>query len=199
MYTIALTGGIGSGKSTVAKRFQKLGITTLDADDYARKVVAPGEPALAQIIEHFGPTVVTDGELDRKKLREIVFKDATAKIWLEALLHPLILERMQQDARRSESPYVLLVIPLLVEARLTNSVDRILVIDCPEAQQLARAKKRDDVSLEAAQRIILQQAPRQARLDVADDVIDNSEDINQLDAQVQRFHEKYLALSDIKE
>lgn len=155
MYVVAITGGIGSGKTTIANQFAELGIEVVDADVIAREVVEPGTQALAAIAEHFGPDVIEpSGQLDRRTLRERVFSDPQAKTWLNALLHPLIRSEMQRQCAAARSPYCLLVVPLLVENKLTGLADRVLVIDVDEATQIERTCRRDGVSTEQAKAII---------------------------------------------
>ena len=174
MYVVAITGGIGSGKTTVANQFAELGIEVVDADVIAREVVEPGTPALAAIAAHFGSDVITpDGQLDRRRLRERVFTDPQGKGWLNALLHPSFAPRCSASVRYCSLPYCLLVVPLLVENRLTALANRVLVIDVDEATQIERTCRRDGVSHEQAQAILAAQASRAERLAAADDVLDN--------------------------
>lgn len=197
MYVVAITGGIGSGKTTVANQFAELGIEVVDADVIAREVVEPGTPALAAIATHFGPEVITpDGQLDRRRLRERVFTDPQAKGWLNALLHPLIRTEMQRQCAAARSPYCLLVVPLLVENRLTALANRVLVIDVDEATQIERTCRRDGVSHEEAQAILAAQASRAERLAAADDVLDNQNGTPEaIKSQILALHETYLAFA----
>lgn len=197
MYVVAITGGIGSGKTTVANRFAKLGIEVVDADIIAREVVEPGTPALAAIAAHFGPDVVApDGQLDRRRLRERIFTDSQAKEWLNALLHPLIRTEMLRQCAATRSPYCLLVVPLLVENRLTSLADRVLVIDVDEATQIERTCRRDGVSREQAQAILASQASRSERLAMADDVLDNQSGTSETIWQrIFALHQTYLAFA----
>src|SRR5690554_6427896 len=143
---VGLTGGIGSGKSEVGRRFQELGVTVVDADEVAREVVEPGQPALAQVVGHFGPGILSsDHTLNRRKLREIVFAQPGEREWLEALLHPLINAEIQNQLAQATSPYALLMSPLLLETGQDEWMDRVLVVDAPEAEQLARVSRRDGV------------------------------------------------------
>ncbi|HHW4401680.1 TPA: dephospho-CoA kinase [Aeromonas hydrophila] len=197
MYVVAITGGIGSGKTTVANQFAELGIEVVDADVIAREVVEPGTPALAAIAAHFGSAVITpDGPLDRRRLRERVFTDPQAKGWLNALLHPLIRTEMQRQCAAARSPYCLLVVPLLVENRLTALANRVLVIDVDEATQIERTCRRDGVSHEQAQAILAAQASRAERLAAADDVLDNQNGTPEaIKSRILALHETYLAFA----
>ncbi|WP_136255172.1 dephospho-CoA kinase [Onishia niordana] len=196
--TIGVTGGIASGKSTVARAFAAHGIDWIDADDVAREVVEPGEPALAEIAEHFGHDVLTaDGHLDRRALRTIVFADSAERAWLESVTHPRIRERLETHLARmaaTDAPYHLLVSPLLFESDQYRLVDRCLVIDIPEALQISRTASRDGVDEEQARSIIAAQMPREQRLAKADDVIDNSQDADALAHQVAKLDTLYRRL-----
>ncbi|MDH0054132.1 dephospho-CoA kinase [Pantoea ananatis] len=195
-YTVALTGGIGSGKSTIAGYFAASGVDIIDADGIAREVVEPGTPALQAIIERYGDAILTEqGTLQRSRLREIIFATPDEKTWLNALLHPLINARTQQLKAQAASPYVLWVVPLLVENRLQRQADRVLVVDTDEETQLRRTLQRDNVSLEQAKRILAAQATRQQRLDCADDIIDNSGAPEKALPQVAKLHQLYLKLA----
>ncbi|MCW0312480.1 Dephospho-CoA kinase [Pantoea ananatis] len=195
-YTVALTGGIGSGKSTIAGYFAASGVDIIDADVIAREVVEPGTPALQAIIVRYGDAILTEeGTLQRSRLREIIFATPDEKNWLNALLHPLINARTQQLKAQAASPYVLWVVPLLVENRLQRQADRVLVVDTDEETQLRRTLQRDNVSLEQAKRILAAQATRQQRLDCADDIIDNSGAPEKALPQVAKLHQLYLKLA----
>ncbi|MBM0489632.1 dephospho-CoA kinase [Aeromonas jandaei] len=197
MYVVAITGGIGSGKTTIANQFAELGIDVVDADVIAREVVEPGSPALAAITDHFGPDVITpDGQLDRRRLRERVFSDPSAKTWLNALLHPLIRNEMQRQCAAARSPYCLLVVPLLVENKLTGLANRVLVVDVDKAIQIERTCRRDGVTTEQAKAIIAAQASRSERLAAADDVIENANGSEMaIKARILTLHETYLAFA----
>ncbi|MBL0636720.1 dephospho-CoA kinase [Aeromonas dhakensis] len=197
MYVVAITGGIGSGKTTVANQFAELGIEVVDADIIAREVVEPGTPALAAIAAHFGANVIApDGRLDRRQLREQVFTDPQAKGWLNALLHPLIRSEMQRQCAAARSPYCLLVVPLLVENGLTALANRVLVIDVDEATQIERTCRRDGVSREQAEAILAAQASRTERLAAADDVLDNQNGTPEaIKSRIFALHETYLAFA----
>ncbi len=196
MLIIGLTGGIGSGKSTVADLFSRLGIPVIDADQAARDVVAPGETALETIVERFGGEMLNpNGTLNRARLRERIFADAAARKELESLLHPLIRSRMQERLNALDTPYAILSIPLLIESGRADTVDRVLVVDVPEQQQIERVCRRDGISEEQAHAILTAQSSRETRLAAADDVIDNSGSPAALEQLVQTLHLKYLALA----
>ncbi|AMD00652.1 dephospho-CoA kinase [Halomonas chromatireducens] len=200
---IGVTGGIASGKSTVARAFAALGVPWVDADDVAREVVEPGEPALAEIAERYsrkeGSRVLQeDGRLDRRALREIVFADPAERKWLESVTHPRIRQRLVAHLERLQAegaPYVLLVSPLLFESGQSEMADRCLVIDVPESLQIARTAARDDVDENQARAIVAAQMPRAERLARADDVIDNGGDEARLKAQVAELDRKYRELA----
>lgn len=197
MYVVAITGGIGSGKTTIANRFAELGIEVVDADIIAREVVEPGTPALAAIADHFGQDVISsDGRLDRRRLRDHIFSDPAAKAWLNALLHPLIRSEMLRQCAIAESPYCLLVVPLLVENRLTSLADRVLVIDVDEETQIERTCRRDGVSRAQAEAILASQASRGERLAMADDVLDNQSGTSEtIRERILALHQTYLAFA----
>lgn len=197
MYVVAITGGIGSGKTTVANQFAALGIEVVDADLIAREVVEPGTPALAAIAEHFGADILDErGALDRRALRERIFSHPEEKSWLNALLHPLIRGEMLRQCAAAKSPYCLLVVPLLVENRLTHLADRVLVIDVDEATQIERTCRRDGVSREQAQAILAAQASRAERLAAADDVLDNQNGAPEvIKGRIFALHETYLVFA----
>ncbi|CAH1044504.1 dephospho-CoA kinase [Halomonas sp. TD01] len=193
---IGLTGGIGSGKSTVARAFEELGIGWVDADDVAREVVALGEPALAAIAEHFGEDVLnSDGTLNRSALRTIIFEDPAQRQWLESVTHPRVRERLLLHLERlqQQSPYVLLVSPLLFESGQDKLVNRTLVIDVPESLQLSRTLARDGVSKSQVRAILAAQLPREERLAKGNDVIDNSGDHAAMMRQVVQLDRRYRA------
>jgi dephospho-CoA kinase len=197
MYIVAITGGIGSGKTTIANQFAELGIEIVDADVIAREVVEPGTPALAAIAAQFGPEMLDpQGQLDRRRLRERVFSDPDAKAWLNGLLHPLIRQEMLRQCANARSPYCLLVVPLLTENRLTQLANRVLVIDVDEATQIERTCRRDGVSPAQAEAILAAQASRAERLAAADDVLDNQNDAAEtIKRRILALHETYMAFA----
>ncbi len=196
---VGLTGGIGSGKTTVANEFAALGITLVDADIVARQVVEPGTAALAAIRQHFGTAVISaDGSLDRTRLREIVFTDTAAKTWLNQLLHPQIRAELLRQLAAATSPYVLLVAPLLLENQLDALVDLVLVTDVSEQTQLQRTTSRDGSSQALVQSIMAAQSSRAGRLARADFVIDNDGPTTELPQQVAKLHQIFLRLAEEK-
>lgn len=202
-YVVGLTGGIGSGKSTIAEFFAEQGVPLIDADVVARQVVEKGSPLLAQIHARFGDTVLTEeGELNRAQLRQIVFADEHEKNWLNELLHPAIRAEMLCQLSTCKADYVLWVVPLLIENNLTGFCDRVLVVDVSPEIQLERATARDKSREETIKNIIKAQVSREERLRHADDVIDNSlplaENAENLRRQVAQLHCRYLALAQQK-
>ncbi len=200
MLRIGLTGGIGSGKSTVAALFAARGVPVIDADVIARELVAPGQPALADIVAAFGADILdAHGQLDRARLRARVFNDDTQRQRLEAILHPRIHAAMAAMIERTAAqttPYVLLVIPLLFEAGQRDLVDRVLVVDVPVAQQRERVAARDHLPAEQIEAIFAAQLTREQRVAGADDIIDNSGDVAALERQVDALHHRYLSLAN---
>ncbi len=195
-FRVALTGGIASGKTAVANLFATHAVPVIDTDVIAREVVEPGQPALAAVIDAFGTQVLAeDGRLDRPRLREQIFGDADARRRLEAILHPAIRAEMERKSRAAGGPYQVLVIPLLVEGGRRDHVDRVLVVDVPEATQIERLVRRDGVTREQAEGALRAQASREARLAFADDVIENTGDLAELGGRVALLHEKYLKLA----
>ncbi|MCY4039846.1 MAG: dephospho-CoA kinase [Gammaproteobacteria bacterium] len=195
-FVVGLTGGIGSGKTAVSQRFEALGICVVDADLASRAVVAPGRPALEEIAARHGASVLTqDGALDRKRLREIVFADERERLWLEALLHPLIGKELAKQLSEATSRYAVLVSPLLKETGQDGLVDRVLVVDVPESVQVTRTLARDGGSEETIRSIVKAQLSRAQRLAMADDVIENTSDYTHLDAEVKRLDSLYSSLA----
>ncbi|CNK90827.1 dephospho-CoA kinase [Yersinia proxima] len=195
-YIVALTGGIGSGKSTVANAFANLGVPLVDADIIARQVVEPGMPALMDIASRYGETILhTDGTLNRAALREKIFSEPQEKAWLNSLLHPMIQQETQRQLANIDEPYVLWVVPLLVENGLHHHANRVLVVDVAPEIQLARTMARDGVTRQQAEHILASQVSRQQRLACADDIIDNSGDPIVIAPQVASLHQQYLKLA----
>ena len=197
-FRVALTGGIASGKTTVANLFAAHGIPLVDTDLIAREVVEPGQPVLGAVARAFGDDVLCpDGRLDRRLLREIIFDDPTARARLEAILHPAIRAEMERQsaAAAQAGPYQVLVIPLLAEGGRRDHVDRVLVVDAPETVQVERLMARDSVTREQAQASLRAQAKRETRLGIADDVVTNTGQIEDLREQVAALHERYVQLA----
>lgn len=200
-FRVALTGGIASGKTTVANLFAELGVPLVDSDLIAREVVEPGQPALAAVAAAFGSDVLgPDGRLDRRRLRELIFGDSAARARLESILHPAIRAEMERQSAAAAiaHPYHLLVIPLLAEGGGRDRADRVLVVDVPETTQVDRLMARDAVSREQAAASLRAQASRDARLAIADDVVTNTGRIDDLRAQVAALHQRYLKLAQDK-
>jgi dephospho-CoA kinase len=193
VFRVGLTGGIASGKTTVSRLFQALGVPVIDTDILAREVVAPGAPLLGTLAERFGARLLAaDGSLDRSALRQLVFADDAARADLEALTHPAILAAMEQRSQTAGGPYQLLVIPLLVEKGLTGQVDRVLLVDCSEDLQIRRLQARDGSTLDQARAILNAQVPRAARLQAAHDIIVNDGKLESLRDRVATLHAQYL-------
>jgi dephospho-CoA kinase len=191
---VGLTGGIASGKSAVADEFAALGITIIDADQIARELVEPGQPALARIVSLFGPGALdSTGRLDRRRLRERVFADPAQRKLLEDVLHPAVRDELSRRSQRAAGPYQVLVIPLLLENDLRFLVDRILVVDAPEETQLERLRSRDALDEDQSRRMLAAQTTRTARLAAADDVITNTGSLEDLRRKVRALHEKYCS------
>ncbi|MBM6550262.1 dephospho-CoA kinase [Marinomonas ostreistagni] len=192
---VGLTGGIGSGKTTIAKLFQQQGIPFVDADDVAREVVAPGEPCLAQIVAHFGPDIVNhQGALDRAQLRRLIFDDPEQKAWLEALLHPIIRQRIVQHLQAAKGPYVLLVHPLLFEKQQQSLCDYTIAVSVPRSTQIERVIERDQNSAAQVERILATQLTDQERIVKADFILKNTSNHKDLSGKVLSLHEKLLEL-----
>ena len=196
-YVVGLTGGIGSGKSAVADEFARLGATVVDTDVIAHELTGPRGAAIPEVERIFGPALLAEsGAMDRKKMRERVFADPVAKKALESLLHPMIREESRRRIAAARGPYVVHVVPLLVEsADYRERVDRILVVDCPEEVQIERVRARSGLAEAEIRAIVASQATRAERLAAADDVIDNRGTIDALRKQVAAFHHKYLQYS----
>ena len=213
-YVVGISGGIGSGKTTVTDLFAKYAFEVIDADVIAREVVEPGTPALQAIVAKFGQSVInksdssssdssfsgdsSSGTLDRAKLRTLVFNDSEIKNWLNQLLHPAIRQQMAIQTQQAKSPYCLLSVPLLVENKLYEQVDRVVIVDVDELTQLQRTLLRDKTHEQQIRAIMSAQATRQQRLAVADDVIDNNGKTDDLVKQVTELHQHYLQLAQQK-
>ena len=196
MLVIALTGGIGAGKSTVADRFAELGVPVIDADLLAREQVQPGSEGLEDIARSFGPEVLTtDGALDRRRLRQLIFDDPTARKRLEGILHPRIRAQMRRRIAEIDASYVVLVIPLLVENAQMDLADRVLVVDAPEALQIERASRRDRQSHAEIQAVLQAQCSRTERNSFADDLISNDGSLRKLLDQTTALHHRYMSLA----
>ena len=195
-FFVGITGGIGSGKTAVTDRLQELGVTIVDADVVARRVVEPGSEALKQIATRYGAEILlSDGSLDRAALRKIVFEDEGERKWLEHLTHPLIGKQIGEELALSESDYAVLVSPLLLEGTQKDLVDHIVVVDVPEEVQLERAMSRDQNSEQLVRKIMAAQLSRVDRLRQADSVIDNSGDLATLQMKIQELHDEFRQLA----
>ena len=199
-YVVGVTGGIGAGKSTVCRVFtERHGIVVIDADEVAREVVEPGMPALEAIVATFGTAVVgADGRLDRAYLRGIVFAEPARRTALEAITHPAIRQGMRDHVAAVSGPYCMLGIPLLAEGGRHELIDRVLVVDCPEALQIERVRARDHLTAAEVAAIMRTQASREARLRIADDVVANDGDTAALTSRVDELHNMYLQLAAAK-
>lgn len=193
---IGLTGGVASGKTTVAEAFQRLGAPVADADAIARAVVEPGQPALAEIVDVFGREILdASGALDRAALRRRVFGDDALRRRLEGIIHPRVREELENARRQTRAPYIVLVVPLLVEGGQHRAMDRVLVVDVPEETQIDRLIQRDGIDRDLARRMLASQAGREQRLACADDVLANTGGVDIVAGAVQRLHEAYLKLA----
>lgn len=193
---IGLTGGIGCGKSTVCDLFAELGISIIDADLIAREIVEPGQPALSQLSQYFGPQILhADGSLNRATLRQTIFKDEAARQTINEIMHPLIFKEIEQRINNLDSLYCIVAVPLLFETGYQNKFDRVLVIDCDPDTQIQRVSQRDQADLQQIQAIIDSQIPRSRRLELADDIIDNMSSLQILAEQVKKLHNSYTKLA----
>ena len=200
-YIVALSGGIASGKSTIANLFAQLGVPIIDADVIARQVVQIGTEAYKLIVKHFSQEILLpNNELDRSQLREIIFNNDHERLWLNNLLHPIIQEQTQTQIQIAQqtAAYVIWVVPLLVENNLHNFADRVLMVDTPEQLQLERLIQRDNIDKSLAQKMISSQISSKKRLTYADDIIVNNGDLISLTAQVNKLHQQYLNNFNIK-
>ena len=196
-FCVGLTGGIASGKTSAAKRFEELGATVIDTDAIAHELTRPGAAAMAKIGDTFGPAFIApDGSLERSRMRQHVFRDAQARAKLEAILHPLIRDQVRARTAAAQQPYVIVVVPLLLETGAYRElVQRVLVVDCSEAQQVERAMQRSGLEESDVRAILAAQLSRAERLERADDVIDNSGGVETMRGQVDAMHAKYLAFA----
>lgn len=198
-YIVALSGGIASGKSTIANLFAHLGVPIIDADVIARQVVEIGTDAYKVIVKHFSQEILLpNNEIDRSQLREIIFNNDHERLWLNNLLHPIIQEQTQIQIAQQTAAYVIWVVPLLVENNLHNLADRVLMVDTPEQLQLERLIQRDNIDESLAKKMISSQISSQKRLTYADDIIVNNGDLTSLTAQVNKLHQQYLNNFNIK-
>ncbi len=196
VFRIGLTGGIASGKTAVGEMFARLGVPVIDTDEIARQIVAPGQPALDEIVAAFGTDVLTpDGELDRPGLRRRIFADPDQRRMLQSILHPRIMDRALEISASAGGPYQVMVVPLLLETGFRQLVNRVLVVDCPEPVQRDRLAARDQAAPEQVARIMAAQTGRAERLSAADDVVDNAGSLEQTEAQVAALHRAYLDLA----
>jgi dephospho-CoA kinase len=199
MLTIGLTGGIGSGKTTVSNLFSNLDVPVIDTDLISRVLLEPDRPGYREVVRHFGAEILQpDQKIDRRKLRHLVFNDETERLWLEKVLHPIIYQQAQQEINQlNTATYIIVVIPLLFETDFRALVNRILVIDCSSETQIRRLIARDQIDLNLARQMLAQQWSNESRLKQANDVIHNDSDMEiDLGQQVARLHQKYLLLAD---
>jgi len=197
VYAVGLTGGIASGKTTISRLFADLGVPVVDTDVISRELLEPGQLGYRQVSEHFGESILkADGEVDRARLREIVFNQRSQKTWLETMLHPLIYQRSLDAIRaHTRAAYVLVVVPLLFETNFQSLVDRVLAVDCDAEQQIERLVKRDGIERELAVKMLAQQLDNSTRLARAHDSIANRGDGSNLQADVASLHRRYLKLA----
>jgi dephospho-CoA kinase len=200
IFVVALTGGIASGKTTVSHQFSALGVAIIDTDLIAHEIVEPGQPALQQVVDSFGREFTgPDGRLERHKLRSAIFADPMLKQQLESILHPRIATEAKKRVYLACGPYCIVVIPLYAESAGWNWIDRVLVVDVDESTQVKRVMKRDKIGRDEARAILAAQATRLDRLAMADDVIDNSGNMEGLQTQIEALHAKYLALASARQ
>lgn len=198
-FTVVLTGGIASGKSTISDKFESLGVPVIDTDVIARSVIEPGTPALRKIVSVFGRDFLNpEGSLDREKMRKLVFANPASRELLESIIHPAIADNVSLQLKEIDYIYCMLVIPLFAESSDYRWVNRVLLIDVPEEIQVQRVMERDNIDLAKAEAILKAQASRKERLSLADDVIVNTGSIDELDSSVAELHEKYLFLAEAK-
>ena len=195
--TIALTGGIGSGKTSIASIFKSLGVPIIDSDTISKEIILPGKPCFKDIVNEFGEEILTNkGTIDRYKLRNIIFNNDKARIKLENIIHPVVFKNIDTEISLINYPYCLVIIPLLIETKSTERFDRILVIDALESLQFERIVKRDDISPILIKKIIKTQVKRKERLRYANDIIVNNDKIMNLNKSINTLHKKYLGLSN---
>lgn len=195
-FIVALTGGIASGKSTIEKFFLKLGVPIIDADKIAHEVVRKGKPTLNKLKDHFGSKIVdSKGNLNRSYLRKIIFNSPKERKWVNQLLHPIIHQTTQQQIESCRSPYLIWIVPLLIENNLNHYADRILVIESDPKIQLKRLKKRDNIDEKLAKNMLLSQVANEVRRSYADDIIENNDKMESLESRVFELHRKYLGLA----
>ena len=195
--TVALTGGIGSGKTTVSRMFCDRGVPVIDADEIAREITRAGGPAFKDVLELFGPSALApDGELRRDHIRRAVFRDEMLRRRLEAIIHPLVYAEIRRRLAAADHPYCVVSVPLLLESGSTAEFDQVLVVDVPEELQLRRTAERDRLPESEIRKVIDSQVSREARLLAADDVVRNDDDLDYLESRIDRLHLKYLALAE---
>ena len=196
MLRVGLTGGIGSGKTTVSNLFRDLSIDVIDADEIAREITDTDTKVIAKIKDYFGPdSISNEGKPDRQYLRNKIFEDKAARAWLESTLHPLVYDEIRKRVKHIKSVYCIISIPLLLETYSNGLIDRILVVDLPVEQQVMRAAKRDFSDIESVKRITESQIERTKRIAMADDIINNEGDINSLREQIMKLHKFYTMLA----
>ena len=196
-FAVGVTGGIGCGKSSAARIFAELGAAVIDTDEIAHRLTAPGQPALDAIAQTFGNDYIQpDGNLDRSKMRQLIFSSPTAKKRLEDILHPLIKQQVASELKECDAEYALIIVPLLLETgNYYDLIQRILVVDCEEAQQISRTMARSNLSMQEVHAIMSTQVPREKRLELADDILVNDKDIEYLKPRISQLHQKYLQLA----
>lgn len=196
MLRIGLTGGIGSGKTAAANYFEQLGVPVIDSDNITRELVTPGSPALQQIVNRFGKEFVdANGNLNRRLLRQSIFANDLARRDLEKILHPMVRQEIKKQLSRLSSPYVLVVVPLMVESDMVTMFDRVIVVDCSEEEQIKRVTKRDSCTKDEVAAILNTQTSRNKRLEIATDIIKNVSNILSLERQVIQLHHRFLNLA----
>ena len=195
-FVVVLTGGIAAGKTAVSDLFAGRDVPVIDTDQIAHEIVEPGQPALKQIAEAFGPEFLgADGRLDRRRMRNAIFSNPQHKARLEGILHPAIVAEADRRIAQTEAPWCILVVPLLTETSLLPSIDRVLVVDVEESVQIERVMARDKISQQQAQSILAAQTSRRQRLALADDILDNSGSLEQLKTAVNELQRKYTTLA----